>query len=97
VRAYGGSARDCLKLCTRVFVQRKVKMVIQTSFDQLGAVYNCLDKCKAEREAEEYTASGDIEISVQVAADIWEQLQQAVGNATNGRVIPQVVEESEDE
>jgi hypothetical protein len=71
----------------------QVRMSITTSFEQLGAVYNCMDKHQAERESEEYQAGGDLEIVVQVAADAWEQLQDAVGNATSGRVVPRRMED----
>lgn len=62
------------------------------AFDSLGAVYSVLNKHScAHQPTEQYSASGEVEIHVEVAEVLVPEIQQDMLNATSGRVEPKVV------
>ena len=64
---------------------------LQVAFDSLGAVYTVLHKHNAHQPTEQYSASGEVEIHVEVAEVLVPEIQQDMLNATSGRVEPKVV------
>lgn len=69
----------------------QVELSLQTPFECLGTVYNMLSKYGASAGSEEYTAKGKVQLSITADADQAEQLQQAIADATSGKVQPQLV------
>ena len=64
---------------------------VQVAFDSLGAVYTVLNKHSAHQPTEQYSASGQVEIRVEVAEVLVPKLQQDMLNATSGAVELKVV------
>eukprot|EP00878_Enallax_costatus_P005693 GHUV01005970.1.p1 GENE.GHUV01005970.1~~GHUV01005970.1.p1 ORF type:complete len:262 (+),score=81.30 GHUV01005970.1:149-934(+) len=91
VRAYGGAARDCVRAATKAFVKQKVELSLETPFECLGTVYNMLSKYGATAGEEQYTARGKVQLSLTADADQAEALQQAIADATSGKVQPELV------
>lgn len=85
VRAYGGAAKECLKLAPRVFTKAQVLVEVEAAYDELGTVYGCMDMYGAERQAEEYGSSGTVTLRALVDADRLAPLQAAIADGTGGR------------
>ena len=64
---------------------------LQVAFDSLGAVYTVLNKYSAHQPTEQYSASGEVEIHVEVDEILVPAIQQDMLNATSGAVEPKVV------
>eukprot|EP00775_Hariotina_reticulata_P004488 gene4488-4741_t len=86
VRAYGGAARDCLRAAPKIFVRSQCQLVLDTPFDCLGAVYNMLGKFGAAAGEESYSTAGSVQLKLTVDADKLQPLQQAIADATSGKV-----------
>lgn len=71
----------------------QVELSLETPFDCLGTVYNMLSKYGAAAGTEEYTAKGKVQLNVTADADQAEELQQAIADATSGKVQPKVTAE----
>ncbi|GLI66520.1 hypothetical protein VaNZ11_010390 [Volvox africanus] len=84
-RAYGGAAKECLRLASRVFIKARSEVVVDATYDELGIVYSCLDMHGCTRLAEEYGSSGTVEIRALVDADRLESLKAAIADRTGGR------------
>ncbi|GLC69687.1 hypothetical protein PLESTF_000864800 [Pleodorina starrii] len=85
VRAYGGAAKECLRLAPRVFAKAQSEVVVEVTYDELGTAYSCLDMYGCTRLAEEYGSSGTVTIRAMVDADKLESLRAAVADGTGGR------------
>ncbi|KAL3133009.1 hypothetical protein ABBQ38_006918 [Trebouxia sp. C0009 RCD-2024] len=90
-RAYGGAARECLRLAEKVVFQRQAILCMQVPFNSLGAVYTVLNKHSARQPTEHYSASGEVEIHAEVAEAVVPDIQRDMLNATSGAVEPKVV------
>lgn len=90
-RAYGGAARECLRLAGKVVFQRQATLCMQVPFDSLGAVYIVLNKHNAHQPTEHYLASGEMEIHAEVAEAVVSDIQRDMLNATSGAVKPRLV------
>lgn len=85
MRAYGGTARDCLRQAARKFVKRKAGLQLEVDYSSLGAVHSLLEKYGAIRLDEQYGASGGITITIAVAEEVSSAFAAAVSDATSGR------------
>ncbi|KXZ50590.1 hypothetical protein GPECTOR_16g765 [Gonium pectorale] len=85
VRAYGGAAKECLRLAPRVFAKARVEVVVDVAYDELGIVYGCLDMHGSTRLAEEYGSSGTVALRALVDEDKLPGLRAAVMDGTGGR------------
>lgn len=91
VRAYGGAARDCIRAAPKAFVKSKVQLAVVTPFECLGTVYNMLAKHGAAAGEEDYQSNGKVRLTLTADADKSESLQQAIADATSGKVQPTLV------
>lgn len=76
----------------RMLANADMASQLQVAFDHLGAVYTVLNKHSAHQPTEQYSASGQVEIHVEVAEALVSEIQQDMLNATSGAVQPQVVQ-----
>ncbi len=90
VRAYGGTAAECLRLARRVELHPLVTVRVTAPFDAVGALYPVLEQHGAQRGQEEYTAEGLV-LDVRVRADAAAALERALRDATRGRAQTSVV------
>ncbi len=80
VRAYGGTAAQCLRAAPRVEIFPKAMLAVEIPFDSIGAVYQVLDRFGAVKCMEEYNESGVIlklEMDERYVADLTNALQDA--------------------
>lgn len=84
VRAYGGTAAECLRRAGRLEVRPKLRLRVQVPFDHIGAVYPIVDRLQAARLGESYEADGlNLEVEIdEVQADA---LRVALRDATRGK------------
>lgn len=78
-------------VCWSMLAHIDMALILQVAFDSLGAVYTVLNKHSAHQPTEQYSASGEVEIHVEVAEVLVPEIQQDMLNATSGRVKPKVV------
>ena len=85
VRAYGGTAAECLRTAAVVEVRRRVALVLGVGFADLGGVHGLLARLGVERLGEDYR---DDAVILRVALDEGEveAFQRALADATRGRV-----------
>jgi uncharacterized YigZ family protein len=93
VRAYGGTAAECLRLAPRLELHPLLTLRLVVPFDALGSIYSLLDQYGAKRAAEEYTADGLV-LDVRVRQDASSAFEQAVRDATRGRAHTSVIGEA---
>jgi putative IMPACT (imprinted ancient) family translation regulator len=74
----------------------QVQLAVVTPFDCLGTVYNMLAKHGAAAGEEEYQSNGKVKLLLTADADQAEALQQAIADATSGRVQPKLVAPDDD-
>lgn len=90
VRAYGGTAAQCLRAARRVEILPKVNVTVEIPFDSIGAVYPVLDRFGAVKLMEEYTESGVI-LKVEVDEPSVADLTSALHDATRGAAVIEAI------
>jgi len=84
VRAYGGTAAECLRLAQRVELHPLLEVRVAVPFDLLGVLYPILEQHGVERSAESYSAEG-LSLELRVREDRAAALEDALRDATRGR------------
>lgn len=90
VRAYGGTAAQCLRAARRVEIFPKAMVRLEIPFDSIGAVYPVLDRFGAVKCMEEYTESGVI-LKVEVDERHVADLTSALNDATRGMAVIEAI------
>jgi uncharacterized YigZ family protein len=85
VRAYGGTAAECLRIAPRLPLVALATLRLQAGFDDLGALHAALAAHGAEKQAETFTASG-VEMQLQLPADQADPLKNRLRDATRDRI-----------
>ncbi|MCF8809386.1 YigZ family protein [Xanthomonas campestris pv. campestris] len=85
VRAYGGTAAECLRLATRRPLVAISLLALRCPFDDLGVVHAALSTFHADKLDEQFDAEGAA-LRVQVAADQLAGLKTRLCDATRNRV-----------
>ena len=85
VRAYGGTAAECLRLATRRPLVAMSLLALRCPFDDLGVVHAALSTFHADKLDEQFDAE-DAALRVQVAADQLAGLKTRLCDATRNRV-----------
>ncbi|TDE86467.1 YigZ family protein [Deinococcus sp. S9] len=83
VRAYGGTAAECLRTAPRLEVRPRLPLSVSVPFEHLSALYHLLGTFDTERGEEMYTASG-VTLAVQVYPEDADAFAQALRDATRG-------------
>jgi uncharacterized YigZ family protein len=83
VRAYGGTAAECLRTAPRLEVRPRQRLWVRVPFSHLSALYHLLDSFGAERGGEQYTASG-MELGVALFPEEVDAFTAALADATRG-------------
>jgi len=86
VRAYGGSAAECLRSATRAEIVVYQRQRLRLDFDALGNVHVCLQQFAAHRVEERFDAQG-VELLIDVRADQAPAFAQALRDATRGAIV----------
>ncbi len=85
VRAYGGTAAECLRVAPRLPLVALATLRLQAGFDDIGALHAALAAHGAEKQAETFTASG-VEMQLQLPADQADPLKNRLRDATRDRI-----------
>ena len=84
MRAYGGSAAECLRCARRTELIEYVECELAFGFADTGAVHAALDAHAATRLEEHFTAEGT-RLSVRLRADRRDALREQLRDATRDR------------
>ncbi len=85
IRAYGGSAAECLRLAERVEIVQYRRLRLRLGFDALGSVHACLQQYEAHKVAERFDVAG-VEIEIDIASDQFPTFWRSLLDATRGAV-----------
>ncbi|MBT8046993.1 MAG: YigZ family protein [Xanthomonadales bacterium] len=85
VRAYSGSAGQCIDQARILEVQPRMECAVQAQFGWTGQVYAALNACNARKLSEQYNDAG-IEIHVEVAKSAFKKLRTLLRDTTRGEV-----------
>lgn len=85
VRAYGGTAAECLRTAPRLPLVALAELTVQAAFEDLGALHAALAAHHAEKLDETFTASG-VELHVRLPADQAAPLKTRLRDATRDRI-----------
>lgn len=91
VRAYGGTAAECLRLAPRLPLTEMTHLRLRCGFEDLGSVHLVLAQHQAVKEHEDFDAEGAL-IAVCLPCDRRDALKNQLQDATRDRV--QIVFES---
>lgn len=83
VRAYGGTAAECLRTAPKLHIRPRQRLMVTVPFESLSALYHLLGNFDTVKGAEEYTASG-IKLVVEVYPEDAEAFGVALRDATRG-------------
>jgi uncharacterized YigZ family protein len=84
VRAYGGTAAECLRLANRLEVRPRVAAVLTAPFELTGAVYPLLELHGAEKLEESYSEAGLV-LRLSLDLGTLEAFRTALADATRGQ------------
>ncbi|KAF8018515.1 hypothetical protein BT93_H3406 [Corymbia citriodora subsp. variegata] len=89
VRAYGGTASECLKNAPTCLVKSKVRMGVEIPYELLGVLYHKLQAFHAEDIKQDYETGKDVTtmVTFKVDYDQMEKLEEAI-KANCGRDVP---------
>lgn len=85
VRAYGGSAAECLRTASRQPLVTMCVVQLQTSFDDIGAVHAAITDFNIDKLEENFAADG-VRLRLSLPADRIDALSSQLRDATRGRV-----------
>ncbi len=84
MRAYGGTAAEALRTAERQVESPRVKIIVETGFEHISALYRALDVCAAEDRAEDYHEKG-VKMSASLPANELERLKVLLRDGTRGQ------------
>ncbi|MFH2005786.1 MAG: YigZ family protein [bacterium] len=90
VRAYGGTAAECLRTAPQQELRPRTTLCVQLPFDAVGALYPLLEKHSVEKRSEEHGADGTTFLLRLDEADA-PDFRQALADATRGQAVIQAV------
>lgn len=85
VRAYGGSAAECLRVADRHEIVEQVELILTAPFEELGVVHSAMAGFQAEKQAETFDETG-ARIALRLPADRADDLKIHLRDATRNRV-----------
>jgi uncharacterized YigZ family protein len=84
VRAYGGTAAECLRLAPRQPLTAMAQLRLHYGFEDIGSVHAALALHSADKHSEDFTADG-VQLCVQLPADQVKALKLRLRDATRNR------------
>ncbi len=85
VRAYGGTAAECLRTAPRLPLVALAELDLHAAFEDLGPLHAGLAAHAAEKLGEAFTAAG-VDVQVRLPADQVEPLKTRLRDATRNRI-----------
>jgi uncharacterized YigZ family protein len=84
VRAYGGSAAECLRIAPRLARIATRRIEIRAGFAHLGTIHALIDSLAASKTDERFDADG-VCVRLDVRDDLLDRLVEALRDATRGQ------------
>lgn len=84
MRAYGGTAAEALRKAGKCEETPRAEIIVEVSFEYLGALYRFLDAAAAIRLAEDYTEAG-LKLRASLPHSELDRLQSSLRDATRGQ------------
>ncbi len=85
VRAYGGTAAECLRLAEKVEVKPLCRTRVEIPFPDMNSVYNLLPDSGAVKTGESYSDSGVI-LELEMETENWEPFRLHLIDVTRGKM-----------
>jgi len=85
VRAYGGTAAECLRTAPRLVVKPLTRVRVEIPFPDTSNVYNLLSGSRVERISETYVTAGII-LELELETADWESFRNRLNDATKGKM-----------
>ena len=85
VRAYGGTAAECLRTAPRLPLVAMARMQLLAGFEDLGTLHAALPGFAAEKRDEQFDANG-VRLRVELPADRVDALKIRLRDATRDRI-----------
>lgn len=85
VRAYGGTAAECLRLAEKVEVKPLCRTRVEIPFPDMNSVYNLLPDSGAVKTGESYSDSGVI-LELEMETENWEPFRLHLTDVTRGKM-----------
>lgn len=85
VRAYGGTAAECLRNAPRILLQTRAQLLLHAAFDDIGTLHATLAAHGATKLQEAFDADG-VQMRVELPADQCEALKSRLRDATRDRI-----------
>jgi len=92
VRAYGGTAAECLRSAPRLPLVALATLQVRAGFDDLGALHAALAAHAAQKLDETFDADG-VAVTIEVPADQCDALKTRLRDATRNRIRLSVLSE----
>ncbi|MCP4197190.1 MAG: YigZ family protein [Proteobacteria bacterium] len=86
VRAYGGTAAECLRTAQRMEILRKIVVKVNAPFDSIGAIYPLIEQFSAEKLNESYLDTG-IVLTMELEEKYLGPFKTSLADATRGKAI----------
>ncbi|WP_278913522.1 IMPACT family protein [Deinococcus wulumuqiensis] len=86
VRAYGGTAAECLRTAPRLEVRPRQALQVSVPFEHLSGLYHLLGTWDARRGEEAYTGAG-VTLPVEVYPEDVDAFRAALRDATRGSAV----------
>jgi uncharacterized YigZ family protein len=93
VRAYGGTAAECLRTAEKVEAKRVRVIELTAPFDFLGVVYSLVVRHDAKKIDETYHNNGFV-LTVEIEDERIPLFEKALQDATRGQAVARVIEQS---
>ncbi len=85
VRAYGGTAAECLRTAPRLPLIALAELDVQAAFEDLGLLHAAVAAHAAEKLGESFTSRG-VDLQIRLPADQVEPLKIRLRDATRDRI-----------
>ncbi len=85
VRAYGGTAAECLRTAPRLPLVAMARLQLLAGFEDLGTLHAVLPAFAAEKRDEQFDANG-VRLRVELPADQVDALKIRLRDATRDRI-----------
>ena len=85
VRAYGGTAAECLRLAKKVEVKPLCRARVEVPFPDMNSVYNLLPDSGAVKTGELFVDSGVI-LELEMETEKWDLFRQQLTDITSGKM-----------
>ncbi|MBI5548755.1 MAG: YigZ family protein [Deltaproteobacteria bacterium] len=86
VRAYGGTAAECLRVAVRLEVRPRVALRVEAPFALTGAIYPLLESFGAQRLKEEFSDTGLV-LELSLEASSADAFRSSLRDATRGKAV----------